>query len=752
MEDNEIITCIRNRYHSRISFLDDTKTINENQYYLGYKYFLWESKGKDTKKVLEDIICKYNDESSALEYLGRVAQRIYYRTGEEHIASSFYINATKVDSQNSSAWWGAFLINRCCKSFLNSIKIDFDKKNYESVIQKITSPRFWSIKDINYSKKEWETIVGIVFSEHISCEDEVKELLVLAYYYLGEFKKGLALIKSMDVLREVIISKYLDDNIINKETAISKLNLYQLSSFLGDDHELIYQEYSKRIITSSDRNVKLMFIQKAFRAQKYLDLISFYEKNIEYSNLLKNDVRSNIYYLLSQAIENIELNTNSLSYISKHKESIKRFNSFLYKAFHFSELIITLEYYFKNLEYKEHQIAHCDEYQEAQELLEDPELLNHYIYDTLYEKLDVISEKWDEEHFKYQLNTALKHKKSSEYSYDDFIDFCNLGIRNNHYDDVINEVLDFHKNNNPTIETFNILGVCYEKKDMHKDAIKNYESSILEMENHAEFEHVILENYLRCIRKNNIKIDDKRYKYLREKLNICLIDSFKWDDYHSNRKLFKYYPFNLNTLDSLINKYFYLPSKSQLNDPIEMPDIKDIGDKELIDSNYRICSFSKNENSMLMWSHYTENHSGIMIEYEFGGELPSGTCIDSVKYTNPKKRNKEQNKFIFDQFLLTKNSEWYYEEEMRLVSYKQKKVYYESYEYPLNKEVKNKINAKIVSITLGCKFPEEKEQLIFNIVNNLNSMKNPYEKKVKIRKSRISNKSIFGLEYVEYNV
>ncbi|HHX8288984.1 TPA: hypothetical protein ACVOZD_002015, partial [Vibrio diabolicus] len=302
MEDNEIIDCIRNGYHSRIRFLDDTRTINENEYYLGYRYFLLESKGKDTKEVFEGIVSKYNDESKALDYLGSVAQRIYYRTGEEHIALSLYINATKIDSQNSKAWWGIFLIKRCCKAFFNAIKIDYENNRYASVIEKITSPKFWSIKDINYSKHEWETIVTIVFSENISCEDEVKELLILAYYYLGETNKGIDLINSLDVLRQVVISKYLDDCLIDKETAISKLNLYQTTSFFNNDHERIYEEYSRRALTSPDSHIKIMVIQKAFRAKKYSDLISFYEKESDSDQLLKNDIKTNIYYLISQAI------------------------------------------------------------------------------------------------------------------------------------------------------------------------------------------------------------------------------------------------------------------------------------------------------------------------------------------------------------------------------------------------------------------------------------------------------------------
>ncbi len=138
-------------------------------------------------------------------------------------------------------------------------------------------------------------------------------------------------------------------------------------------------------------------------------------------------------------------------------------------------------------------------------------------------------------------------------------------------------------------------------------------------------------------------------------LNTLLVNSFQWDRFLSsgNGRLYKYSPFNLNTLDSLINQYFYLPQKNQLNDPIEMPAISGIGPDHLIDSDYRICSFSKNQNSMLMWSHYTENHQGIMVEYQFCSGIPNGFGIGRIKYTNGEKRKMDQDKYIFNQYLLT---------------------------------------------------------------------------------------------------
>ncbi|CAH8236453.1 hypothetical protein VAEU17_4400140 [Vibrio aestuarianus] len=69
-----------------------------------------------------------------------------------------------------------------------------------------------------------------------------------------------------------------------------------------------------------------------------------------------------------------------------------------------------------------------------------------------------------------------------------------------------------------------------------------------------------------------IKLSKTVYDHWRDMLNILLVNSFQWDRFLCSEKgsLYKYSPFNLNTLDSLINQYFYLPQKNQLNDPIEM--------------------------------------------------------------------------------------------------------------------------------------------------------------------------------------
>lgn len=135
-----------------------------------------------------------------------------------------------------------------------------------------------------------------------------------------------------------------------------------------------------------------------------------------------------------------------------------------------------------------------------------------------------------------------------------------------------------------------------------------------------------------------------------------------------------------------------------------------------------------------------------MVEYRFGGELPSGFGVGKVKYTNEAKRNKEKNEYVFNQYLLTKNHEWAYEEEVRLLSYKKDKLYYENYDYPDHD--RNKINARIVSITLGCQFDESKKPLIINLIKNANEQRKSYEPVISLRQAKISESNVFKLEYI----
>lgn len=83
----------------------------------------------------------------------------------------------------------------------------------------------------------------------------------------------------------------------------------------------------------------------------------------------------------------------------------------------------------------------------------------------------------------------------------------------------------------------------------------------------------------------------------------------------------------------------------------------------------RLCSFSEINDSILMWSHYSDGHKGICIQYDFGASKEICTYLEPVHYTNQ----------IFDMTpymgtgqvplkiaAITKALDWQYEKEWRL--------------------------------------------------------------------------------------
>ena len=303
------------------------------------------------------------------------------------------------------------------------------------------------------------------------------------------------------------------------------------------------------------------------------------------------------------------------------------------------------------------------------------------------------------------------------------------------------------------MSSYNCIGVCYERKKEFDSAFEYYKLALDLMHLSKNDNHVIINNYISCAeRLPNIDIPQDEFNYLRDIFNTDLVNQFKWHTFTAARRnrLFKYSPFNINIIDSLTNQYFYLASKNQLNDPIELPTLSKVGTDHLIDSNYRICSFSNNNDSMLMWSHYAQEHQGIMVEYWFGGEFPDGFGVDKVSYTDEFKRNKEKELYVFNQYILTKNKEWSYENEVRLFSNRNEKVSFEIFDYPNND--RSKINARVCSITLGYNFPKNKKQLISNVVALINSSRKSHEPRVTLREAYTSDDNRFTLKYRDIDI
>jgi hypothetical protein len=185
--------------------------------------------------------------------------------------------------------------------------------------------------------------------------------------------------------------------------------------------------------------------------------------------------------------------------------------------------------------------------------------------------------------------------------------------------------------------------------------------------------------------------------------------------------LFKYRPINQFSLDIIANERIYFPVPESFNDPfdtkcsfkkkstiIQSTDVKKIknafpgegpGDilaytkkdlTEEIDNfeqklkNYGVLSLAENAKDILMWSHYSENHKGLCIEFERNesNELGDKTKTKNVNYTknypslSPKALlSTEDIESSLIRVLYTKSEHWSYEKEWRMFVPKGNKVY-----------------------------------------------------------------------------
>jgi hypothetical protein len=141
---------------------------------------------------------------------------------------------------------------------------------------------------------------------------------------------------------------------------------------------------------------------------------------------------------------------------------------------------------------------------------------------------------------------------------------------------------------------------------------------------------------------------------------------------------------------------FYLRASQRgvLNDPFEFNPALDLGglfsarckddgfNKELnrFSSDLKfndvgVISFTENHNNLLMWSHYADQHKGVVIEFDykrleafFNERFSMDNAIERVLYNRERSPSLHDDICIKD-FLLTKSDDWLYEKEHRVLAH-----------------------------------------------------------------------------------
>jgi len=196
-------------------------------------------------------------------------------------------------------------------------------------------------------------------------------------------------------------------------------------------------------------------------------------------------------------------------------------------------------------------------------------------------------------------------------------------------------------------------------------------------------------------------------------------------------KIFKYQPINRNSIAGLSQAKLWVSEPTSFNDPFEFR-LKRSSTQKGLDKIHRtdihlneeflegfisafekkiskmgVVCFSKSCDNILMWSHYSDGHKGMCLEFELDSKQTlSDKAIYQVNYSlEYPEINLENNIWSIDgaaKILYTKSKEWEYEQELRLI----RESGNELIDYPI----------KLSSIIFGLKTPENEIDMIKKIL------------------------------------
>lgn len=274
------------------------------------------------------------------------------------------------------------------------------------------------------------------------------------------------------------------------------------------------------------------------------------------------------------------------------------------------------------------------------------------------------------------------------------------------------------------------------KRKGYKKAIQYLNKSIKLAEKY--FVNLYGETELLLLKIKNSK-KDKKVLFDKSIKDFIFYNSYQKDTRttYFSQILYKYQSFSINALSSLSENYLYFATPEQLNDPFDVASEsleKQFYNLELDKSDFKLCSLSQINDNKLMWSHYTQEHTGISVGYKFL-YLPNYVGKSEVKYKNT---NLDENE-VFDniiEYWTVKSEDWEYEKEVRLLHYGQKQKIY--YTFNINEAIeKNIIALEIESITFGLKF--KNKDILKPIVSEIEKRQN---RKINLFKAKISEQKL----------
>lgn len=291
---------------------------------------------------------------------------------------------------------------------------------------------------------------------------------------------------------------------------------------------------------------------------------------------------------------------------------------------------------------------------------------------------------------KFEELERLLNKSTDHFGWNYAIDEClKKGKRDNakKYIDILVNATTISLTQRPKAIA-NAMGALYDAKEFSllNDYLKLDLIDSLSLETKDLKHDVLLELAYVFTEKKDLERAKVYYrKYVYRMIQLENNEYVGNDIYYSFRGISSY------TLKDLINNTITLSSPYTFNDPIDsliyeafhlkLKDKESMSDhdrlfKEALEQ-IRIRCFATPKDGKepyfktLMWAHYADSHKGICIKYRFSRSFPKekDKCVGRfgiVKYPE-KAVNVQKDKYEFKECFLTKQKEWEYENEARLI-------------------------------------------------------------------------------------
>ncbi|WIH83374.1 tetratricopeptide repeat protein [Brachyspira pilosicoli] len=521
-------------------------------------------------------------------------------------------------------------------------------------------------------------------------------------------------------------------------------------AYSGINNKLSLANYNKAIKVDSKNHIAIYG-----KGLLLSNELNNYNEAIKYINEAINISSNNIEYYLSRAEVYIKRNmyNNAIDDCIKCLEIdsnyYKAYHHIAYSYAHISDYYKAIKYFKKTIEindkYSSAYINLGNVYSIIKEYDKALECFNKalYIDESNYKIYNNIGNIY---YYKEDYNSAIyNYKKSLDMNNNMANTYCNLG---NAYFNIgeINEAIANYKNaiklNKKYSNAYSNIGFIYYYGNDYKSCLEYFRKSI----NYSSKNTLNIFYALDKLYDNKNIESNIYYHYLDNIINMSINN--KYNSYNYKRIYYKY--MSIEKLETII-KYnnLYDDNIRDPDDPVLKLDRKLLKKLDHFNSKINVISLSDINDSILMWSHYSNEHKGVCIEYDFSNiDLKSlKGCFRKVYYSDNIVFSNKNNLLIDDNmsppeyshdFLYLyhyKHNNWRYENEYKLIIYN-------------NKSKQLNIAPKIKSIYFGKECNSKEIQKIILSIQKFN-----YYKDIKLYKMKSKKENLFKLEAEEiYNI